>query len=506
MLGSIFIFGATAQSHAQQWVDQTVETVRTTEVQVLTSGPVHEAFAETVIYDPEPDMVVMAPPPEALDEQPPDQMPDDPDMTWIPGYWAWDDDRDDYLWISGIWRSVPPTRRYVPGYWTRVGPGYQWTSGFWMDENATEIVYLPEPPERIEPGPPPPAPAPNLIWSPGTWIWDFDRYVWRPGYWVEATPDWLWVPAHYVWGPRGYVFVDGYWDMPIERRGVLFAPVYVSPMLRVSRYSYAPTVVIDLDIFTDHLFVRPRYRHYYFGDYYATAYVDKGIYPWFSVQSRRVGYDPIYVQRQWVHRNEPDWERRIVGNFDRMRDNERERPPRTLALQMQLGGDRAEAAVKGLVVAKTLQQMAQSSTNRTRFRTVDASDRDVISQKARDATKARESRKVVETRDEAVTDGPVKRTAPVRDPVPPAAVATRKSTATSKSAAPKAPEAPKPDRTVEPKPKQKVERVTRQPKPPEREPGKAPESKPSQRPGDQPGQSKSKKDKDKDKDKDKKDD
>lgn len=487
-----FVLMQSAQ--AAQWTERTTEIVRTTEVQVLTSGPVHEAFAETVIYDPEPDMVVMAPPPEALDEQAPDQMPDDPDMTWIPGYWAWDDDRDDYLWVSGIWRSVPPSRRYVPGYWTRVGPGYQWTSGFWMDEDAVEIVYLPEPPERIDPGPPPPAPAPNLLWSPGTWVWDYDRYVWRPGYWVEATPDWLWVPSHYVWGPRGYVFVDGYWDRPIERRGVLFAPVYVSPAMRVARYTYAPTTVIDLEIFTDHLFVRPRYRHYYFGDYYATAYVDKGIYPWFSVQARHVGYDPIYVQRRWVHRHEPEWERRVEVDYHRRRDNERERPPRTLAMQLQFDGDRAQAAVKGLFVAKTLQQMAQN--NKNRFKTVDPVDRDAINQRAREATKARESRKEVETKDEGVTDGPVKRTTPVRNPIPPTVV-TKKSSPTNKSAAPKAPEASKLDRSVEPKPKQKVERVTRQPKPPEREPTKAPESKPSERPGDQPGQSKSKKEKDK---------
>jgi hypothetical protein len=91
---------------------------------VLTSGPVHEAFAETVVFDPEPDVVIMQPPSYPIDEEPPDQVPDGPNMTWIPGYWAWDDDRDDYLWISGVWRSVPPGRRYVPGFWARIGHGF----------------------------------------------------------------------------------------------------------------------------------------------------------------------------------------------------------------------------------------------------------------------------------------------------------------------------------------------------------------------------------------------
>ena len=449
---------------AAQWTERTVETVRTSDVQVLTSGPVHEAFAETVVFDPEPDLVVLQPPPGPLDEAPPDQVPDGPNMTWIPGYWAWDDDRDDYLWVSGIWRSVPPGRSYVPGFWTRVGHGNQWSSGFWIDADASEIEYLPEPPEVVESGPPPAAPSPNLIWTPGTWVWDQERYGWRPGHWVEASPDWVWIPAHYIWGPRGYVFVDGYWDYPVEQRGVLFAPVYVSPVMRTSRtFVYAPATVIDLDFFTDHLFVRPRYRHYYFGDYYATGYVDKGFYPWYSVQARRVGYDPIYAHRRWRHRDEPDWERRIEASFHRRRDNERERPPRTLALQLTLGGDRAEATVKGLFVAKTLQQMAQSNNDRTRFRSVDRSERDVIVQKARAATKSREDRKAVESRETDASAEPVKRTTPVREKLPPASVSARKDSPASKAPAPKAPEVSKVDRSVEPKPKQKVERVTRQP-------------------------------------------
>ena len=50
-------------------------------------------------------------------------------MAWIPGYWAWDDERTDFLWVSGIWRALPPGRQWVPGYWGRSGQGAQWTSG-----------------------------------------------------------------------------------------------------------------------------------------------------------------------------------------------------------------------------------------------------------------------------------------------------------------------------------------------------------------------------------------
>ena len=44
-------------------------------VQVLTRGPVHEAFAETVTFNPEPGIVTPKSPPTAIEEVPPDQRP-----------------------------------------------------------------------------------------------------------------------------------------------------------------------------------------------------------------------------------------------------------------------------------------------------------------------------------------------------------------------------------------------------------------------------------------------
>lgn len=90
------------------------------------------------------------------------------------------------------------------------------------------MAYLPEPPATVEAGPNIAAPAPDNMWLPGSWMWQQNRYVWRPGFWASAQPNWDWVPSHYVWVPRGYVFVDGYWDYSIDRRSVLFAPVYFS--------------------------------------------------------------------------------------------------------------------------------------------------------------------------------------------------------------------------------------------------------------------------------------
>ena len=197
-------------------------------VQVLTRGPVHEAFAETVTFDPEPGIVVPKAPPAAIEEVPPEQRPEGANVAWIPGYWGWDDERNDFLWVSGIWRDLPPGRQWVPGYWGKSGQGFQWTSGYWADAKASEVEYLPEPPATVEAGPNIAAPSPDDTWLPGCWVWQQNRYAWRPGFWAAAQPDWVWIPAHYVWAPRGYVYVDGYWDYSIGRRGVLFAPVYFS--------------------------------------------------------------------------------------------------------------------------------------------------------------------------------------------------------------------------------------------------------------------------------------
>ena len=247
-------------------------------VQVLTRGPVHEAFAETVTFDPEPGIVVPKAPPAAIEELPPDQRPEGANVAWIPGYWGWDDERSDFLWVSGVWRALPPGRQWVPGYWGRSSQGFQWTSGYWADAQASEVEYLPEPPATVEVGPNIAAPSADHMWLPGCWVWQQSRYAWRPGFWATVQSDWVWIPAHYVWAPRGYVFVDGYWDYSIGRRGVLFAPVYFHRSL-YSRpgFSYSPSMVIDLGVFTNHLFLRPQYQHYYFGDYYAAELSNGGV-------------------------------------------------------------------------------------------------------------------------------------------------------------------------------------------------------------------------------------
>jgi len=88
------------------------------EVQVLTSGPIHEAFAEAVALDPEPGIVAPKAPSPLIEEIPPEQKPEG-NVQWIPGYWAWDDERNEYIWVSGDSGSPvigPPRERIISGF------------------------------------------------------------------------------------------------------------------------------------------------------------------------------------------------------------------------------------------------------------------------------------------------------------------------------------------------------------------------------------------------------
>jgi len=307
------------------------ETDITDQAEVLSTGPVHEAFAETATSDTEPGIVVTKMPPDPIEEIPPDQSDLEEGAEWIPGYWAWDDERNDFIWISGTWRVPPPGRHWVPGRWVEVEQGYQWISGYWAGSSAAENEYLPEPPESMEEGPNVEAPSSDYAWIQGCWIWAHGYYAWRPGYWARMRPNWIWVPAYYVWTPWGYIYAGGYWDYVIVRRGILFAPVYFRPRLyhRVV-YTFTPGFVVRLNLFSDYLFFRPTYRHYYFGNYYASKYHKRGIYPVSSKRARKHGYDPIYAHQQYKHRSDSKRGKDARVSYQDQRVYEDQQPKKTV--------------------------------------------------------------------------------------------------------------------------------------------------------------------------------
>lgn len=350
-------------------------------MEVETRGPVHEAFAEPVVLNPEPGIIVAKAPPGAIEELPPDEKPDDSNVIWIPGYWSWDDDRNDFIWISGVWRITPPGYYWVPGYWTQTDKGYQWTPGFWTPAQTQEIEYLPPPPQTVEVGPSSPAPSADQIWNPGYWSWAQTRYVWRPGHWIRVRPEMVWVPARYIWTPRGVIFVPGRWDYVLDRRGVLFAPVYIPRVVVVRQtFHYTPTIVIRTPILTAHLFVRPRYTHYYFGDYYAPEYVRHGIHPWFELPAARKAYDPIFVHRQWEFRKEgPRWIDNLRVEYRRLQEHKDLRPVRTFRQQEVHVRKLPEPQRRTVVIARPLAEATRSrEVTPFKFQRVNPTDRKTI--------------------------------------------------------------------------------------------------------------------------------
>lgn len=424
-------------------------------VEVLTRGPIHEAFAGTITYDPEPGVVVQKAIPDPIEEMPPDQKPTGENVAWIPGYWGWDDERNDYVWISGIWRSVPPGRQWISGYWASSANESQWTSGYWADSEANQVEYLPEPPKSIEEGPNIASPSADHTWLPGCWIWQQDRYVWRPGYWALAEPNWIWNPSHYVWTPRGYVFVEGYYDYPVAQRGTLFAPVYLnSTVYKQQGFSFSPRTVINPAVFAAHLFSRPNYGHYYFGDYYGNNYTQSGFFPGFSLSISRRGYDPLFAHQNWNHRNDRQWNEKVETEFAYRRDHNEARPPRTWADQLQIRLRNRNNQDNSFEVASTLDELAKNKDHNGRFQPMAKHEREKYGQNTQQVRAAIEERRQLEAQAARSSNATASQESrnPLRGKLPKTPIVSQPRERLHKDhVPPKAVDAPKPDHKIQPK-------------------------------------------------------
>jgi hypothetical protein len=278
-------------------------------VEAQARGPIHEGYAAPVDGQPVPGRILDRQPPEPIEEVPAEQKPDGDNVQWIPGYWAWDDARSDFLWVSGFWRVPPPGRAWVPGSWRKSDAGFQWVAGVWTPTAQPDMQYLPQPPASIETGPTIPAPTADHVYVPGTWVYSGYRYAWRPGVWVMHRPGWVWIPSSYRWTPAGYVYVDGYWDYPLQGRGILFSPVYVDRRYCYRPgWSYSPTYVVYDQGLYGAMFVQTGSGSYYYGDYFEPRYAQFGYRSWISV-SFSVGYryDPLFSYYSVSYRNDPYW-------------------------------------------------------------------------------------------------------------------------------------------------------------------------------------------------------
>jgi hypothetical protein len=419
LLGLSILFVTPGTAHTQD-EPAPVAAEQAEGVEVLARGPIHEAFAEPGgNRAPEPTRIVLKQPPEPIPEQPPDEKPADENVKWFPGYWAWDEDRSDFIWVSGIWRVPPPDRQWVPGHWVQAQDqeGWQWVAGFWLMQKQDEVHFLPPPPEPVQARPSTPAPTENSVYVPGTWIYRETRYYWRPGYWCDYRPGWVWIPAHYVWTPAGYVFVEGYWDYELSRRGLLFAPVYFGqPLWARPAWYYRPYFVVETDFVLGSLFVRTGAPCYYFGDYFEPVYRHHGFVPWINISFQTpFGYDPLLSYYRWHHRDSR-WERDLRGLYTARLRGEAPRPPRTLVQQNTL--------IQNITVNKTVN--VTNVKNVTALVSLPSVDRSVVKlqplareQRAAEEKHVQELRQFSRQRSQVETQLRVNKSTPVRATDPP---------------------------------------------------------------------------------------
>src|SRR5262249_28758728 len=155
-------------------------------------------------------------------------------------------------------------------------------------------------------------------------------YNYRDGYWTAYRPDQVWEPARYTWSPNGYVFSSGYWDYPLANRGMMFAPAYfTAPLWQTQGWSYQPTYPVGLPALYNALFVGLGLSHYYFGDYYGSAYLNNGITPWYWSSSR--WYDPLWTYDRWANRQNAQWASAYQTAYYARVNGTAALPPRTLA-------------------------------------------------------------------------------------------------------------------------------------------------------------------------------
>lgn len=188
-------------------------------------APLHEAFLPPKTVP----VRVRAPqaPPNPIAERPSANRPG-PLASWIPGYWAWSQSGEGFVWVSGTWRVPPRDREWVSGRWVRDAEGWSREPGAWKPRQIAASDTDPTRPGAgvgsVRPawkttGPPtePPAeapghaPDPESFYVPGHYTPDGDRVSWTPGFWTAAQPGWDWVPARWVRRPDGWDYRAGSW-------------------------------------------------------------------------------------------------------------------------------------------------------------------------------------------------------------------------------------------------------------------------------------------------------
>ena len=215
----------------------------------LAHGPVHEAY----ISDTSSTLFLQAidnQPPAAINEVQPPRCSDD--AIWIPGYWTWDASINDFIWVSGVWRTAPPDHQWIAGKWQKFDSGWVWLRGFWSLMPVAALHSIANRPPDLVEETVTPKPSDDAFWISGFWHYDLRSrsYKWLLGAWETLDPSWVYVPAHYVWRDGGDILVPAYWDWPLRQRGCAYSAIAIDSMYRET-IIYQPWVILAPETILD---------------------------------------------------------------------------------------------------------------------------------------------------------------------------------------------------------------------------------------------------------------
>ena len=232
--------------------DDVVIKSKATPFTVLTEAKVHEGMIASEFYHTDvPPAAPKTPRADLVEQKPTIPAELEKRAVWLPGYWDWNANAENFVWTTGIWRFPPPRHRWVSGQWTRTDDGFVRVRGHWAPDVVRKVAYVTAPPRYRGSFPLPDALAKGQFWVPGWWSpADDGKFTWREGFVAQKFDDWVWVPAQYHWNPSGWLFVDGYWDYPLPARGQAFASLqlndgtYDAGQIRVETFAPVPSTAI----------------------------------------------------------------------------------------------------------------------------------------------------------------------------------------------------------------------------------------------------------------------
>ena len=143
---------------------------------------------------------------------------------------------------------------------------------------------------------------------------------------------------HAMFGRRRAAFICRAAGTSVSSAAAACCPVYFSqPVYLRPNYVYRPWCALNTPNLFVHLWVRPNYGHFYFGNYYGSNWATGESLPACQYRPYRNCYDPVLTQLQCHYRQSGvNYINRLDGWHNHYASNVSSRPPRTWNEQVRI--------------------------------------------------------------------------------------------------------------------------------------------------------------------------